>query len=92
MDNVFAFNTGDDTMLVSVSDPLWKRRLLNMRRKYRDIKITSSKGNGPLTAEVPISYLHILKSFSAKERKRYGKYDYGQFSEEGKNRKKKIIQ
>ena len=92
MDNVFAFNTGDDTMLVSLSDPLWKRRLLNMRRKYRDIKITSSKGDNLLIAEMPVSYLHILKSFSAKERKRYGKYDYGQFSEDGKNRKKKNSQ
>lgn len=84
MDNVFAFNTGDDIMLVSLSDPLWKQRLLNMRRKYRDIKITSKKGDATLTAEMPVSYLRIIKALSSKERKKYGKYDCGFSKDKGK--------
>ena len=84
MDNVFAFNTGNHKMLLSISDPIWKRRILYMRRQYQDVKITSKKGDAILTAEMPVSYLHIIKSLSAKERKRCGKYDCGFSKDKGK--------
>lgn len=71
MDNVFAFNNGDERIKVSISDKKLKERIFLLQKIYREIEFISNPDDEKLVFEMPVSYLHLIRPEDEQSRRRY---------------------